>query len=213
MNQVSEKQRDGDLLDLPPLPAVVVTPDGQAIDITSSIWSGRVSQDGGVYVQINWSSPLEQGSQRGILTSRAWYLVKLYLADRLSNHKLSTVVGSHTAFLAFSRWLAEQDASLWLAQPEKGFDWSDYAEFERELIAERTRAGLIAARARGHAGGRPYTMTSAKIRLAMAAMGKPETNVAALCAELGISRQTLYRHVSPEGTLRPDGERLLAKKR
>jgi hypothetical protein len=46
------------------------------------------------------------------------------------------------------------------------------------LITERTRAGLQAARARGHAGGRPYSMTPAKIRLAMAAMGKPETNVA-----------------------------------
>src|SRR5215831_15014191 len=77
------------------------------------------------------------------------------------------------------------------------------AEFERELITERTRAGLMAARARGHAGGRPYTMTPAKIRLAMAAMGKSETNVAVLCTELGISRQTLYRHVSPEGVLRP----------
>ena len=57
------------------------------------------------------------------------------------------------------------------------------------------------------------TTTPAKIRLAMAAMGKPETNVTALCAELGISRQTLYRHVSPEGALRSDGEKLLARKR
>ena len=87
------------------------------------------------------------------------------------------------------------------------------AELERELITERTRAGLQAARARGHVGGRPYTMTPSKIRLAMAAMGKPETNVAALCTELGISRQTLYRHVSPEGALRPDGVKMLAKRR
>ena len=87
------------------------------------------------------------------------------------------------------------------------------AEFERELITERTRAGLVAARARGHMGGRPYTMTPAKIRLAIAAMGKPETNVSALCSELGISRQTLYRHVSPDVMLRPDGEKLLAKRR
>ncbi len=87
------------------------------------------------------------------------------------------------------------------------------AEIERELITERTRAGLAAARARDHAGGRPYSMTPAKIRLAMAAMGKPETNVAAFCTELGISRQTLYQHVSPKGVLRPDGEKLLAKKR
>jgi DNA invertase Pin-like site-specific DNA recombinase len=86
------------------------------------------------------------------------------------------------------------------------------AEFERELITERTRAGLVAARARGHAGGRPYTMTPAKIRLAMAALGHPETNVTALCTELGVSRQTLYRHVGPDGRLRPDGEKLLLKK-
>jgi DNA invertase Pin-like site-specific DNA recombinase len=45
------------------------------------------------------------------------------------------------------------------------------AEFERELIAERTKAGLAAARARGRNGGRPYKMTPAKLRLAMAAMG------------------------------------------
>ena len=79
------------------------------------------------------------------------------------------------------------------------------AEFERELIIERTRAGLAAARARGRRG-RPYKMTAAKLRLAMAAMGKPETKVAELCGELGITRQTLYRHVSPQGALRPDGE-------
>lgn len=84
------------------------------------------------------------------------------------------------------------------------------AEFERELIAERTRAGLASARARGRRGGRPYKMTAAKLRLAMAAMGQPETKVAALCNELGVTRQTLYRHVSPKGELRPDGSKLLA---
>ena len=83
------------------------------------------------------------------------------------------------------------------------------AEFERELIGERTRAGLASARARGRKGGRPYKMTPAKLRLAMAAMGQPETKVADLCRELGVTRQTLYRHVSPEGALRPDGEKLL----
>jgi DNA invertase Pin-like site-specific DNA recombinase len=83
------------------------------------------------------------------------------------------------------------------------------AEFERELIAERTRAGLVAARARGRKGGAPFKMTPAKLRLAMAAMGQPETKVSALCQELGITRQTLYRHVSPQGALRPDGHKLL----
>ena len=83
------------------------------------------------------------------------------------------------------------------------------AEFERELMSERTKAGLASARARGRRGGAPYRMTPAKVRLAMAAMGKPETNVAMLCKELGVSRQTLYRHVAPDGNPRGAGLRLL----
>ena len=83
------------------------------------------------------------------------------------------------------------------------------AEFERELISERTVAGLASARARGRKGGRPFKMTTAKLRLAMAAMGQPETRVGDLCLELGITRQTLYRHLSPKGELRPDGRKLL----
>src|SRR5712692_10367192 len=82
------------------------------------------------------------------------------------------------------------------------------AEFERELIVERTRAGMAAARARGRSGGRPYKMTAAKLRLAMAAMGQKETNVGELCKEIGISRQTLYRHVAPDGSIRPEGKKL-----
>jgi DNA invertase Pin-like site-specific DNA recombinase len=85
------------------------------------------------------------------------------------------------------------------------------AEFERELISERTIAGLASARSRGRKGGRPYKMTPAKLRLAMASMGKPETKVSELCTELGITRQTLYRHVSPTGELRPDGETLMSR--
>jgi DNA invertase Pin-like site-specific DNA recombinase len=83
------------------------------------------------------------------------------------------------------------------------------AEFERELIVERTKAGLLAARGRGRRGGRPYKMTLAKLRLARAAMADPETNVGDLCRELGVTRQTLYRHVGPAGELRPDGQKLL----
>ena len=83
------------------------------------------------------------------------------------------------------------------------------AEFERELISERTKAGLASARARGRSGGRPAKMTPAKVRLAMAAMGQPGTVVADLCKELGVTRQTLYRHVSPTGQARPAGQKIL----
>ncbi|TXN20499.1 helix-turn-helix domain-containing protein, partial [Methylobacterium sp. WL93] len=86
------------------------------------------------------------------------------------------------------------------------------AEFERELIIERTKAGLASARARGRNGGRKPKMTSAKLRLAQAAMGQPETKVVDLCIELGITRQTLYRHVDPKGALRPDALKILGQK-
>ena len=53
-------------------------------------------------------------------------------------------------------------------------------------------------------------MTPAKLRLAAASMGQPDTKISELCTELGITRQTLDRHLSPTGELRPDGLKLLA---
>lgn len=85
------------------------------------------------------------------------------------------------------------------------------AEFEREMIKERTLAGMASARARGRKGGRPFKMTQAKLRLAMASLGQVETKIGPLCEELGVSKQTLYRHVSPKGELREDGKKLLGK--
>jgi DNA invertase Pin-like site-specific DNA recombinase len=86
------------------------------------------------------------------------------------------------------------------------------AEFERALITERTKAGIAAARSRGRHGGAPFKMTAAKLRLAQAAMGKPETKIGPLCRELGVSRQTLYRHVAPDGALRDHGAKLLGRR-
>ncbi|UUZ44265.1 recombinase family protein [Janibacter limosus] len=86
------------------------------------------------------------------------------------------------------------------------------SEYERALISERTVAGLASARARGRKGGRPFKMTPAKVRPAAASMGQPDTNVGDLCQELGVTRQTLYRHVSPAGELREDGKKILGRK-
>lgn len=77
------------------------------------------------------------------------------------------------------------------------------AEFEHELIRERTLAGLESARARGRKGGRKFNLTKAQVRLAQVAMNSKDTHVAELCKELSISRQTLYRYISPTGELRP----------
>lgn len=86
------------------------------------------------------------------------------------------------------------------------------AEFERDLIIERTKAGLESARARGRKGGRKFILTKAKIRLAQAAMGKKETVVSELCKELGTTRATLYRYVAPDGSLRKSAKTVLQNK-
>ena len=83
------------------------------------------------------------------------------------------------------------------------------AEFERDLIRERTMAGLAAARARGRKGGRKFALSKAQVRLAQAVMAERDTSVAVLCKELGIERVTLYRYVGPKGELRDYGKRVL----
>lgn len=68
------------------------------------------------------------------------------------------------------------------------------AEFERELIRERTMAGLAAARARGRVGGRPPAMTEAKLRQALA-MREQGRSVSEISEVIGVSRATIYRHL------------------
>ena len=87
--------------------------------------------------------------------------------------------------------------------------FASLAEFERELIRERTLAGLAAARARGRRGGRRFALTRAQVRLAQAAMASRDTSVSELAAELGIKPVTLYRYVGPDGALRENGRRVL----
>jgi DNA invertase Pin-like site-specific DNA recombinase len=77
------------------------------------------------------------------------------------------------------------------------------------LISARTRAGLASARARGKKGGREFKMTATKVRMAQAGLANRDTNVGKLCEELGVTRQTLYRFVSPDGELRNDALKLL----
>jgi DNA invertase Pin-like site-specific DNA recombinase len=76
------------------------------------------------------------------------------------------------------------------------------AEFERDLILERTMAGLEAARARGKKGGRKPVMDRKKIALASKLMRDRETPVSEVCETVGISRATLYRYLKPDGTPR-----------
>ena len=76
------------------------------------------------------------------------------------------------------------------------------AEFERDIIQERTRAGLEAARARGRKGGRPPLDKDSgkrkKFEMAKALHADPSNSVEDICKTLHISRATLYRYVGKD---------------
>ena len=84
------------------------------------------------------------------------------------------------------------------------------AEFEAELIRERTRAGLTAARARGRQGGRPRKMTPAVLRMALAALADRTTQVTEVAQRLGLDRTTLYLYINGDGTPKARGQALLS---
>jgi DNA invertase Pin-like site-specific DNA recombinase len=76
------------------------------------------------------------------------------------------------------------------------------AEFERELIRERTIAGLSAARARGRSGGRPRVMTPDKLAVARQLYDSKEHTLEAIAATIEVSRSTLYRHLGSSEDVR-----------
>ena len=69
------------------------------------------------------------------------------------------------------------------------------AEFERNLIRERTKAGLAAARARGRKGGRPRVLDEKKIQLAKNLYDSRKHRVSEICEIIGISKSTLYNYL------------------
>lgn len=73
------------------------------------------------------------------------------------------------------------------------------AEFERNLIRERTQAGLAAARARGRLGGRPSALDPDKQALAVQLYREKKLTVAKICTMMGISKPTLYAYVRAAG--------------
>ena len=80
--------------------------------------------------------------------------------------------------------------------------FSALAEFESDIIRERTMAGLRAARARGRTGGRPKKLTLDQVKMASKLMKDKETPIKQICDLLGIGRTTLYRYLSPQGEIR-----------
>lgn len=75
--------------------------------------------------------------------------------------------------------------------------FASLAEFERDLIRERTVAGLAAARARGRRGGRKPSLSPKQIEVARKMHAEGDSTVSEIAETLGVSRATIYRHLRP----------------
>ena len=85
-----------------------------------------------------------------------------------------------------------------------------FAEMERNIIKQRIREGISAARARGRNGGRPRVMTTEKLRYAQHLMADSTRSIPEICEELGdVPTSTLYHYLRADGTLKPPGQLLL----
>ena len=86
------------------------------------------------------------------------------------------------------------------------------AEFERELIRERTKAGLEAARARGRKGGRPRKMDKATLMIAIKALEDKSITVQEVAKSLDMTTTTLYVYLNGDGSLKEQGYNLMNSK-
>lgn len=134
--------------------------------------------------------------------------------DRLGRdlkHLINTVDGLRKSNIGF-RVLSGAGAEIDTTTPNGRLCFGIFAslaEFERELIAERTKAGLAAARARGRKGGRPRKMTKVTLQMAMTAMADPASVAADVAKRLGITTTTLYEYVNGNGSPKASGQALL----
>lgn len=125
-----------------------------------------------------------------------WRLDRL---GRTTSHLIQTVTALEARGIGFASLTEVTDTTTPAGRLLFGV-LASLAAFERDLIRERTLAGLAAARARGKVGGRPTSMTADKLAVAtrMLAEGRPKSTIA---TTIGVSRATLYAHL---GRLRID---------
>jgi DNA invertase Pin-like site-specific DNA recombinase len=139
-----------------------------------------------------------QGLEEGLNFMRAGDTLVIWRLDRLGR--------SLKRLIDLVMTLQTRDVGLWSLQERLDTStpggklifhvFGALAEFERDLIRERTMAGLAAARARGRHGGRPKAMSAKQVAMATALRQDPNTTIDDICQTLGISRATFYRHVS-----------------
>ena len=139
-----------------------------------------------------------RGLEEAISQLRPGDALVVWRLDRLGRslrHLIETITGLHSRGIGFKS-LTEQIDTTTSGGKLIFHIFGALAEFERDIIRERTQAGLAAARARGRQGGRPkLSSTTRKVALARKLYEDRETPVQDICRDLNISRATLYRYL------------------
>ena len=166
---------------------------------------------GKVFTEIAGGALVERESlQEALAYARAGDTLVVWRLDRLGRslkHLIETVADLAARGIGFKS-LTEQIDTTTPGGKLVFHVFGALAEFERDLIRERTHAGLAAARARGRIGGRPKSLIDPKqVALAQALYDGGQTDIGTICRTLGISRATLYRYIE-----RPEGRHRAIKK-
>ena len=110
-------------------------------------------------------------------------------------------------------WVRGHDALQARVEAETSVSYPRMAQLQqdvaRELIAERTRAGLAAARARGRKGGRPRKMDRATLKAAQALLANTDETAQAIAKRFNIGTGTLYTYLNGDGSLKEEGANVM----
>ena len=170
--------------------------------IASGITEDRIYQD-----MVSGKKEVRPGLQSCLKALQPGNTLVVWKLDRLGRdlkHLITIVDDLRTHNIGF-KVLTGHGAQIDTTTPDGRLVFGLFAalaEYERELIIERTNAGLKAARARGRTGGRPRKMDEATLRMASASMADPKAIAHEVAKKLNITTATLYAYVNGDGTLK-----------
>src|SRR5919199_6938968 len=143
------------------------------------------------------ASTQRQGLDDAISYVRPGDTLVVWRLDRLGRslqHLIQTITDLHQKGIGF-RSITEQIDTTTSGGKLIFHIFGALAEFERDLIRERTEAGLQAARKRGKHGGRPKALSQKKLAMLHALSADKSNSVVEICRTLNISRPTFYRYI------------------
>jgi DNA invertase Pin-like site-specific DNA recombinase len=148
--------------------------------------------------QVSGTKTERKGLSEALSHLRAGDILVVWRLDRLGRslrHLIDTITELHDRGVGFKSLQENIDTTT--SGGKLVFHiFGALAEFEREIIRERTQAGLASARSRGRIGGRPKTLTAKEIQILRNMAADKSLTVADICQTLGIGRTTFYRYVN-----------------